>query len=342
MKTKVLAFVLFAAISVSAIVYAQGEITSTKLGENVLVIKGGGGNITAIATEECVVVIDAFMTPVSARKARKTIESFSDKPIRYLINTHYHSDHTFGNQVFSDAVIVGHSACEARIKSRYGSVDGEPEFFVKRVSSLEEQLIAAEPDSEEAKALQEQLKGAREILQEFKGFTFTPPILDLNGGAAITLGGKAIQILHLGPGHSDTDLVVLVPDERLLVMGDLGLPGLIPYIDIEGGADPENWIAILDKLIQMEDQYLHVVPGHGDIGTVENLKEQRTCLNDLRQAVNSAWKRGLTLEQAKSEIKLEQYQNYSNFKRARPLNIENCWRFLEKKAASSQRNQETK
>lgn len=311
------------------VVSAQSEITSERIGENVLVLKGGGGNITAISTEDGLVVIDTFMTPASAREARKLIEEFSNKPICYVINTHYHSDHTFGNQVFDEALIIGHYKCVERILARYGDVRKGPVFWENRVKDLERQLNSAGPDSEAAAQLEVQLQSSRQLLEESRDFVFTPPELAIHGGATLMLGGKTFKILNMGPGHSDTDLIIHVPEERLLVMGDLFLPKRIPYVDFEGGADPQNWILIFDELIQMSSEYDHVVSGHGDIHSIEELKEQRECMTALWDAVCDAWNRGLSLEQAQKEIKLEKHRDYISFERGKSLNIENCWRILE-------------
>jgi cyclase len=321
--------VLTSAFLCLAVLASAQEIVERRISDSILFLEGGGGNVTAVATDDGVVVFDTFMTPASAGRARELIEKFSDKPIRYVVNTHYHGDHTFGNQVFADAVIIGRKGIFERIQSRYGT-DIE-ESIAGQIADLEKRLHAAEAGSEEAKELETLLAEARKEQADFAVFVLTLPTISLEGNATIFIGGITIKIFYMGPGHSDTDLVILVPEEKLLIMGDLYLPKRIPYLDWQGGADVENWIAMFDKLIEMGDHYDHVVSGHGGITGVDGLKEQQECMTDLWTAVQDAWNRGLTLEQAKEEIKLEKYADYTSFERGRLLNIENCWRILERK-----------
>jgi cyclase len=314
-------------ISVNA---ASQDIIERRISESVIVLQGWDRNVTAVATKDGLVVFDTFMNPAAARCAREHIEAFNGKPIRYVVNTHYHADHTFGNQVFSDAVIIGHEKILERIEANYGKdIKGT---IAAEITELENRLQAAKPGSEEAKGLENRLAAARKEQEDFADFILTPPSIRLNGGATLYLGGKTFEILYLGPAHSDTDFVILVPEERLLIMGDLLMTKRLPYLDWEAEADLENWITIFDNLITESHRYDHVIPGHGKITDVEGLKEHRESMVDLWTTVEDVWNRGLTLEQAKEEIGLEKYSDYIFFELTRAHSIEGCWRILERKS----------
>ena len=318
------------AIYVAAAPVAAQEIDTVTLSESVIVLQGGGGNVTVFATDGGLLVVDTMISPATARRAREIIAGFSDGPVRYAVNTHYHYDHTFGNQEFADAVIVAHANCDESIRVR------NPEWLemfsaaVERIPDLERRLAAAEAGSEEAQRIESELARARRIEQMSAGLVLTPAELALERGATLNLGGKEIRLLHFGPGHTDGDLVIHVPEENLIVTGDLVFHHIIPYIDVDAGADILNWIGILDELIRIGGDDATVVPGHGEVGSVQVLVDQRDYLQDLSDAVASARERGLTLEQAQAEIALEQYSEYGGYEQSLAANIEYCWRIIER------------
>ena len=303
------------------------DITKNLLSEKILVLHGVGGNVTAIATDEGLVVIDTFTTPECALQARKIIEGHFNKPVRYLINTHFHADHFCGNQVYSDVVKIGFVGLAEHFKRRYG--EDLVQAIKAEIDALQEKLEKTDEGSAEAVELENQLEQLSRQLKDFDGFVLTPPDISLHGNAAIRLGGKTLEILHFGKAHTDTDLVILVPEEQLLVMGDLYWDSRIAYIDpVE--SDPQNWIRTLDQIIDSGRDVQYVVPGHGNVKGLEALTVQRNYLQTLWNAVAGARDRGLTLEQAKAEIKLEQYKDYANYERGLPFMIESCWRIMER------------
>jgi glyoxylase-like metal-dependent hydrolase (beta-lactamase superfamily II) len=199
----------------------------------------------------------------------------------------------------------------------------------KTILSLEKQLGAADPASGEARRLEGRLSSVRRLKKDSEHFVLTKPDVELKGNAAVFLGGKTFRILHFGRGHTDTDLVVHVPEEKLLVTGDLCWNHFICYIDpLE--SDPLNWIAALDNLLSFQDKIEYVVPGHGNVGGTELLKAQRKFLHRLWEDVRSARAHGRSLEQAKREITMEEYKDYVHYESSLPFIIESCWRIQER------------
>jgi cyclase len=309
----------------------QLEIKAEPLSDTVLFITGGGGNVTAIVGLEGIVVVDSFTSPAAARMALEKISAFSHKRVRYLLNTHYHLDHTFGNQVFEGAIIIAHPNCSKRVADSYAQRAAELAMAPERVKQLEKDFRSAvEQDAEKAAKIKEELDRQRQLAELYDGMVLTPAPLTFEGSAAIDLGDKKIELLQFGPGHTDGDTVVFVPEDNLLVAGDLVFHHSIPYIDVGAGADVLGWIAVLDRLYRLCDATTKVVPGHGAVGDRQALIDQRDYLKDLWQVVSDARAAGKTLEAAKVEVKLDKYNNYERYERAFASNVEACWNLMEK------------
>ncbi|HUX06531.1 MAG TPA: MBL fold metallo-hydrolase [Acidobacteriota bacterium] len=315
----------------------QLEINAEPLSESVLVLTGGGGNVTAVVGREGVVVVDTFTSPAAARLAKEKISEFSHKPVRYVINTHYHADHTFGNQVFADAAIIAHSNCASRVAEAYAERAAEYAAAPARVRQLEADFRdAVESDADKAARIKEELDRERRLAALYEGMELVPAPLTIDGGMTINLGDKKLKLLHFGPGHTDGDLVVFVPEDNLLITGDLVFHHSIPYIDVGAGADVQAWIGVLEKLYEMCDRDTKVIVGHGDTGGRQALADQRDYLRDLWKAVDDARTSGKTLDEAKAELKLEKYSHYERYERALAGNVEACWQLIEKSEAGSQ------
>jgi len=315
-----------------AAVPQEPEIKSEPLSDTVLVLTGGGGTVTAVAGRDAVAVVDSFISPAAARKARKLIEEFSYKQIRYLVNTHYHYDHTFGNQVFADAAIIAHPNCVRRVREQYAERAAELAAAGVRVKQLEKKFReTVEHDSAKAGELKAELDRERRIASQYKGMVLTPAPAALTGSLTIELGNKSLQLLNFGPGHTDGDLVAYVPRDNLLIVGDLVFNYSIPYIDVDAGADILGWISVLEKLYEMCDADTRVVPGHGEVGTRQALSDMRDYLRDLWKAVGAARTAGKTLEQAKTEVKLENYSSYGRYESALASNVEAAWKLYDKR-----------
>lgn len=321
----------FIAIVVCAAMGGAQELTVTAVQDDVLVVSGGGGNVTAVRTAEGVVVIDSFVSPAAGAGARALIEKqFPGAPIRYLINTHHHWDHTFGNQIFRDALIIAHINNSDRVGRDYAERAAEYAGSAGKIADLERHLAEhAGADPAKIEELKKELERWQGIRRNYGDFALTPAPFSLESGARLEFGGKTFHLLHFGKGHTDGDIVILIPEDRLLVTGDLLFHHTIPYIDVPAGADIDNWAATLGRLIGRAAEFDTVVPGHGLVGTADALRDMRAYLLDLRAAVQQAKAAGTSLEQAKTEITLDQYKGYARYN-ALPANIEAAWRIVAK------------
>lgn len=267
-----------------------------------------GANSPIFVTDQEAIVIDSEITPAAGRALAADLKAITDKPIRYVIDSHYHYDHAFGNQVFIDsAQVIGHDNTRKRLsnddtlhQSTYlTSVNPVPE----RVKALRER-IAAEHDAQQKAALERQVTNALNYLEQVKEIRVTPPSLSFDRSMTLLRGGREIRLLYLGRGHTDTDVVTYLPKERIVATGDL-MESVVSYA---GDAYPEEWIATLDRLKQLD--FDTVMPGHG---VVFHGKDKITAfqkyLRDVITQVTTMRQQGLSVEAAAAKVDVTAYRN---------------------------------
>jgi glyoxylase-like metal-dependent hydrolase (beta-lactamase superfamily II) len=204
-------------------------------------------NIGAVVTEVGLIVIDSRADYVDADELRTDLARLSGRPIGWLVNTHMHWDHTFGNARFPEAEIVGHRRCR-------------------------EQLI------EHGEEMRRRLMEAPDTAARFEEVAITPPHVTFEGALSLHVGGREIRLAHLGRGHTDSDIVIVVDD--VCFAGDLVEEGAPPSF---GDAHPREWVATLDRLVPMITG--PVVPGHGGVVDAGFVRDQRS---EIQSAVDAA------------------------------------------------------
>lgn len=228
------------------------------------------GNATIIVNERDVVVVDANGTPAAARETIAAIRRLTRKPVRYLITTHWHDDHTMGNQAYVDAYpglqILAHpetrnAMTTTAIANRKEYVAGLPGM----ISYLEGQIAGGkdledQPITPEVRAsLSADIALAKRYLEEAPHFRLTLPALLVDHQVTLHRGRRAIVVRHVGRGNTAGDLIVWLPRERVLVTGDLVVYPT-PYVFDSYLAE---WTADLDSLKALKAAVL--IPGHGPV-----------------------------------------------------------------------------
>ncbi len=298
---------------------------------NLEVIREVGGTMVAVRTEDGLVVFDSFTSLEMGMEAQDLIETaFPNEPIRYLMNSHHHADHVRGNQCCRDVCIIGHRNVErymmedhGRLMKKYGHYDGKIDTLSKLLSNKKFS------SDDNVKKVEEDLAFWKEAKDFLESYVPTPPSFQITSDTILKFGGKTFEILFFGTAHTDNDIVVLDREDRLLIMGDL-LCYRKCYV-MDPSSDAENWITLLDHLLDRRDEYDHVIPGHG--GAVENIEaliEQRDYLKNIYEAVVTSRENKLTLDQAKETMHLEQYKNYMMYDRI-GLDIEAYWQQVDKR-----------
>jgi cyclase len=264
-----------------------------------------GANSPIIVTDTEAMVIDSEITPAAARALVADLKAITDKPVRYVVDSHYHYDHAFGNQVFGpDVQVIGHENTRKRL---LGNTMAEYTYLssVEPVPARVEALrtrIAEEKDPQQKALLERQVSNSLAYLEQVKEIRVTPPTVTLDRKMTLFRGGREIQLLYFGRGHTDTDVVVFLPKEKIVCTGDL-MESVISYM---GDAYVNEWPATLDRLMTLD--FDTVMPGHGVVfkgkGHIEAF--QRYLRDVLKQATELK-KAGVAAEAAAPRIDMRAF-----------------------------------
>ena len=252
-------------------------------------------------------VVDSHVSPNAGMALIDAIKSVSAKPVRYLINTHYHFDHAHGNQVFPQEVeIIGHRYTREKLTGELGNVLEESTFlsFTEGVPGQIEQMqaqLATTENVDQRAELQARIAVQQAHLNSLAGIEPTPPNITIEESMSIYQtvrgGGREIQIAHLGRGHTGGDVVVFLPAEKIIYTGDL----MVPFLPYMGDAHVDEWPDTLERLKEFDFDTL--LPGHGPIVEgKERIDMLQAYLRDLWANTEALKQRGLSAEQAAEEI----------------------------------------
>jgi glyoxylase-like metal-dependent hydrolase (beta-lactamase superfamily II) len=228
--------------------WAKVEIKTHKLAEGVYMLEGMGGNIGVFVGEDGVLVIDDQFAPLSP-KIRAAIAKLSKKPIRFVLNTHWHGDHVGGNEPLAKAgaVIVAHENVRKRMSAG--------QFL---------EVMKREVPPAPAKAL---------------------PIVTFTQDVTFYFNGDEIRVMHPDPAHTDGDSVVLFKKANVIHTGDCYMTMSYPYVDAGSGGSFPGFIAVADKLIALADANTKIIPGHGGVSNRAELTAWRDMLVTIRDRV---------------------------------------------------------
>lgn len=286
----------------------QPEFITSRPNDRVLVIRPGGGsptNTVAIASDKGIVVIDTGMSRSLASIIRKKIEQeFNRNDFIYLINTHHHNDHIFGNQVYSDIPIIAHDLCPVRMREEMSSPEKVIEWCDGVIARLEKQTSTMEKDSADYQRLVN-LVGYYNIIKrdQQSGFTPTYPNVTFNDRLNLDLGDLKISIFHFPGLHSDDDILIYLHEDKILISGDAVIgEDWMPML-----FGPQN----LEHLFRAWEDILksgvdQIIVGHpGNEVSPETFRMRYKYFTELYEKIKSAKKNGLSLEEAKSALSLE-------------------------------------
>jgi cyclase len=264
-----------------------------------------GANSPIILTDTEALVVDSEITPAAARALIADLKAVTDKPVRYVVDSHYHYDHAFGNQVFGpDVQVIGHENTRTRL---LGNTMAEYTYLssVEPVPARVEALrtrIADEKDPQARATLERQVANSLAYLEQVKEIRVTPPTVTLDRKMTLFRGGREIQILFFGRGHTDTDVVVYLPRERLVCTGDL-MESVLSYM---GDAYADEWPATLDRLMTLD--FDTVMPGHGVVfkgkGHIEAFQRY---LRDLLTQVRALKAAGVPADAAAGRVDMRAF-----------------------------------
>jgi cyclase len=247
-------------------VYKGRAFNFNKIAEGVYHAVGTGSlvvmsNAVVIEGDRDVLVVDSHVSPGGAWAMQEELKAITPKPIRFVVNSHYHFDHSHGNQIYGpDVQIIGHEYARTMIAAGKSQDSPAREFYVggipTTIKNLEERLAAATDEKTKA-TIQTQLEVQRTFLEGTNAVKPTPPNVTLTQTMTLFRGSREIRIMHMGRGHTAGDVVVYLPKERVLATGDL----LVEGTSYMGDAYFTDWIDTIEKLKALD--FDTVLPGHG-------------------------------------------------------------------------------
>lgn len=224
------------------------------------------GNTTVIVGEREVFVVDSCYRPSLAAEDIAQIRQWTDKPVAYLLNTHFHNDHNNGNRTYVDAfpslsIIAQEETKKDMDLIQPGNVERQPREIAAMIATWKEgkDQSGRTLSQEERKQVQELLPGLEQAEAEFKTLVYQSPTLTFTDKVDLDLGNREVQVMHLGRGNTPGDAVVYLPKEKIIVAGDL-LVRPIPYT-YDGY--PAEWVETLHRMGELDAT--SIIPGHGPI-----------------------------------------------------------------------------
>jgi cyclase len=265
-----------------------------------------GSNGAVIVNADDVLIIDPGITAAAARSFIADVKTLTNKPVKYVVDTHYHYDHAFGNQVFGpDVTLIGHDMTRRHLLSnvlqqRTYQTNGL-QAIATRFTQLKDQIAKATNPQEKA-VLERQLAIHQQYADEQKLLKPTPPTTTLTSDLTLHRGGREIQIKFLGRAHTDGDVVIFLPQERIVATGDMVAGGL----SYTGDAFVQEWPATLEKLNALA--FDTVMPGHGAVFKgKDHIRNLQAYWRDFYAQASDLCKRGVPPEQAAKQMDLTKH-----------------------------------
>ncbi|HET9704705.1 MAG TPA: MBL fold metallo-hydrolase [Vicinamibacterales bacterium] len=288
--------------------YMGPAFTFNKIAEGVYHAVGTGNlvvmsNAAVIEGDRDVLVVDSHVTPGGAWALRDELKKVTAKPIRYVVNSHFHFDHSHGNQIYGpDVEIIGHEFARQQMVAGKSLDSPAHDFFVggvpTTIAALEKRLASATDEKMKAE-IERQLAIQRNHLEGTKAVKPTPPNVTLTHAMTLHRGSREIRLLHLGRGHTAGDVIVYLPKERIIATGDL----LIEGASYMGDAYFAEWVDTIEALKKLD--FDTVLPGHGQAFTGKaKLDHWQAYVRDFWTQAQAFHKKGVPWEDAAKQVDL--------------------------------------
>jgi len=264
------------------------------------------GNSGFVILDRSVLVFDTHFTPEAGRTLAAAIRSVTDKPVRYVVNSHSHPDHTHGNQAFPDAQILSSTIGRREVlQVDVPSLNRTVKATQSQIEKLQRDM-KTETDAAQLQRMSEQIRQREAYLESTSRLKIMPPVVTVDDRLTIREGKREVVILSIGSGHTDGDIVVLLPSMRIAFVGDLFFNNAIPNVQ---DATLLPWMKTLEEMLRLDaDKF---VPGHGPVGTKQDVERFLNYFEELKSLVQPAVERGDSLEEVTRDVQLPaKYASY--------------------------------
>src|SRR5437660_9733058 len=257
-------------------------------------------NTAIIESDDGVVIVDTHSKPSAARLIVQELRDLTTKPVRYVVNTHFHWDHWHGNEVYPAAypnaeIITNQITREAMATKGLKRIQDHIRQGPGEIAQIKANLATAGSGERRAQ-LADDLKHAEAYLAEVKALAPALPTIAFERTMTLYRRDREIHLLYLGRAHTEGDVFVYLPKEKVVITGDAVI-GWTPYM---GDGYPEDWVATLDRLAQLD--WRHMIMGHGDVAGRDWLATFRSYIHDLVDAVREQAAAGATLAEVQQRV----------------------------------------
>ena len=243
--------------------FSKVEIKVTKIAGNVYMLEGAGGNIGVSVGPDGILIVDDQFAPL-ADKIKAALKTLGEGKLKFILNTHWHGDHTGGNAVFGpEAPIIAHDNVRKRLATEQKS-----EFFKSTTPASPKEAL---------------------------------PVITFGQSLSVHFNGEEIRVLHFPHGHTDGDSVIFFTGSNVVHMGDDFFAGRFPFVDLESGGDVEGYAKNVGEVLAKLPPGVKIIPGHGPLSGPDDLKLFHRMLTETTDIVKKRMAAGRTLEQIKAE-----------------------------------------
>ena len=252
--------------------FSQVQMKATKVSGNIYMLEGSGGNIGVSVGDDGILIVDDQYAPL-ANKIRAALKGIADKKLRFILNTHWHGDHTGGNVEFGpEAPIIAHDNVRKRMATEQKS-----EVFKSTTPASPKEAL---------------------------------PVITFGHSLTVHFNGEEIRAVHFPKGHTDGDTVVFFTASNVVHLGDDFFAGRFPFVDLESGGSVDGLTKNIGEIIGKIPAGAKLIPGHGPISTIDDLKSYHRMLQETSNIVKQKIAAGKTLEQIKSEGLPEEWKTW--------------------------------
>ena len=254
--------------------FSKVEIKATKVAGNIYMLEGSGGNIGVSVGPDGILIVDDQYAPL-ADKIKAALKTLGEGKLKFILNTHYHGDHTGGNITFGpEAPIIAQTNVRQRL-----SEEQKLKFLNRTMPASPKEAL---------------------------------PVITFDNAVSVFFNGEEIKVIHFPHGHTDGDSVVFFTGAKVVHMGDDFFNGMFPFVDLEAGGDVEGMTKNVGDIISKLPAGVKIIPGHGPLSDADGLKAFHNMLVQTTDIVRKRMAAGKTLDQIKAEGLPEEWKTWGS------------------------------